>query len=79
MNDGVNGSPQNTTEIKMVEAKEARSVYRLSDDTTLQIKPVMIAIFRADRQQPDDGEPVYNIKSTPISDARAPAAAARPC
>ena len=79
MNDSVNGSPQNTTEIEMVEAKEARSVYRLSDDTTLQIKPVMIVIFRADGQQTADGEPVYTIKSMPISDARAPAAAARPC
>ena len=79
MNDGVNGSPQNTTEIKMVEAKEARRVYRLSDGTTFQIKPVMIAIFRADRQQTADSEPVYSIKSVPISDARAPAAAARPC
>ena len=79
MNDGVNGSPQNTSEIEMVEAKEARSVYRLSDGTTLRIKPVMIAVFRADGEETAAGEPVYSIKSMPISDARAPAAAARPC
>jgi hypothetical protein len=63
----------------MVEAKEARSVYRLWDGTTLRIKPVMIAVFRADGQQTAAGEPVYSMISTPISDARAPAAAARPC
>ena len=78
MNDGVNGSLQNTTEIEMVEAKEAWSVYRLSDGTTLRIKPVMIGVFRADGQQTADGEPVYSMKSTLITDVRAPAAATRP-
>ena len=78
MNDGVNDSPQNTTEIEMVEAKEARSVYRLSDGTTLRIKPIMIAVFRAEGQQTADGEPVYSMKSTLITDVRAPAAAAKP-
>ena len=79
MNDGVNGSKGNTTEIEMVEAKEARSVHRLSDRTILRIKPVMIAVFRADGEQSAASEPVYSIISTPISDAGAPAAAARPC
>ena len=78
MNDGVNGSLQNTTEIEMVEAKEAWSVYRLSDGTTLRIKPIMIAVFRAEGQQTADGEPVYSMKSTLITDVRAPAAAAKP-
>jgi len=78
VNDGVNGSLQNTTEIEMVEAKEAWSVYRLSDGTTLRIKPIMIAVFRAEGQQTADGEPVYSMKSTLITDVRAPAAAAKP-
>ena len=68
MNDGVNGSPQNSTEIEMIEAKEAWSFYRLSDGTTLRIKPVMIGVFRADGQQTADGEPVYSMKSTLITD-----------
>lgn len=76
MNDGVVGSPQ--TEIEMLEAKEAWSVYRLSDGTTLRIKPVMIAVFRADGQHSADGEPVYSMKSTLITDVRAPAAVAKP-
>ena len=78
MNDGVNGSLQNTTEIEMVEAKEAWRVYQLSDGTTLRIKPIMIAVFRAEGQQTADGEPVYSMKSTLITDVRAPAAAAKP-
>lgn len=73
MNDGSNGSLHNTTEIDMVEAKETWSVYRLSDGTTLRIKPVMIAVFRADGQQTADGEPVYSMKSTLITDVRASA------
>ena len=79
MNDGVNGSTRNTTEIEMVGAKEAQSVHRLSDGTTLRIKPVMIAVFRAGGEQSAAREPAYSIKSTPTSDARAPAAATRPC
>jgi hypothetical protein len=78
VNDGVNGSPQNSTEIEMIEAKEAWSFYRLSDGTTLRIKPVMIGVFRADGQQTADGEPVYSMKSTLITDVRAPATATRP-
>jgi hypothetical protein len=61
----------------MLETKETWSLYRLSDGTTLRIKPVMIAIFRADGQQTADGEPVYSMKSTLITDVRAPAAAAK--
>jgi hypothetical protein len=66
-------SPQTANEIEMVEAKETWSVYRLADGTTLRIKPVMIAVFRADGQHTPDGEPVYNMKSTLITDVRAPA------
>jgi hypothetical protein len=77
VSDDVNGFPENTTEMEMLEAKEAWSLYRLSDGTTLRIKPVMIAIFRADGQQTADGEPVYSMKSTLITDVRAAAAAAK--
>lgn len=59
-----------TTEVDMVEAKEVWSEYRLSDGTTLRVKPVMIAVFRADGQQSSEGEPVYNTKSTLVMDVR---------
>lgn len=78
MNDGLTDLPQDSTEIEMLEAKETWSVYRLADGTTLRIKPVMIAVFRADGQQTQDGEPVYNMKSTLITDVRAPAGVAKP-
>ena len=71
MSDDVNGSLQNTTEIEMLEAKEAWSLYRLSDGTTLRMKPVMIAVFKVDGEQTADGEPVYRMKSTLITDVRA--------
>jgi hypothetical protein len=66
-------SAKNTNEIEMLDAKETWSVYRLADGTTLRIKPVMIAVFRADGQHTPEGEPVYNMKSTLITDVRAPA------
>lgn len=62
----------------MLEATERWSEYRLADGTTLRLKPVMIAIFRADGQYTPDGEPVYNMKSTLITDVRAPAALNKP-
>jgi hypothetical protein len=64
-------SPQ--SEIEMLESKEMWSEYRLADGTKLRVKPVMIAVFRADGQHTSDGEPVYNMKSTLITDVRAPA------
>ena len=78
MSDAVNGSLQNTTEIEMLVSKEAWSIYHLSDGTTLRIKPVMIAVFKADGEQSADGDPVYSMKSTLITDVRAPATATRP-
>jgi hypothetical protein len=63
---------QNATEIEMLEAKENWSLYRLADGTTLRVKPVMIAVFRSDDQHTAEGEPVYNMKSTIITDVRVP-------
>ena len=61
---------QDANEIEMLEAKENWSIYRLADCTTLRIKPVMIAVYRAEGQQGPAGEPVYNMKSTVITDVR---------
>ena len=62
-----------TTEIEMLEAKERWSEYRLADGTILRLKPVIIAVFRAEGQFTPDGEQVYNMKSTLITDVRTPA------
>jgi hypothetical protein len=71
-------SAQDANEIEMLEAKETWSVYRLADGTTLRIKPVMIAVFRAEGQQGAAGEPVYNMKSTIITDVRVPTSSNKP-
>ena len=71
MSDAVYESLHNTTEIEMLDSKEAWSIYHLSDGTTLRLKPVMIAVFKADGELTADGEPVYRMKSTLITDVRA--------
>jgi len=63
-------SSQNNTEIEVIDAKERWSEYRLADGTTMRIKSVVIAVFREDGHQTPDGEPVYNMKSTLITDIR---------
>jgi hypothetical protein len=60
-------------EIEMVEAKEVWSEYRLSDGTRLRVKPVMLAVFCAEGERTADGEPVYNMKATLVTDIRTPA------
>jgi hypothetical protein len=68
---------QDDTEVEVVDAKERWSEYRLADGTTMRIKSVVIAVFRENGQQTENGEPVYNMKSTLITDIRAPAVAPR--
>jgi hypothetical protein len=70
-------SVQNANEVEVVDAKERWSEYRLADGTTMRIKSVVIAVFREDGQQTPDGEPVYNMKSTLITDVRASSASAK--
>jgi hypothetical protein len=57
-------------EVEVLEAKEAWSEYRLSDGTILRVKPIMIAISRLDDAEAGNGEPVYNMKSTLVTDVR---------
>lgn len=78
MSDLATESVQDGNEIEMLESRENWSLYRLADGTTLRIKPVMIAVFRADGQTGPTGEPVYNMKSTIITDVRVPAPSNKP-
>lgn len=57
-------------EVDVVEAKEAWSEYRLADGTLLRVKPVMIAVTRVADAQDAGGEPVYNMRSTLVTDVR---------
>jgi hypothetical protein len=59
-----------SSEVEVIEAKEAWSEYRLADGTVLRVKPVMIAITRVEGAEATNGEPVYNMKSTLVTDVR---------
>jgi hypothetical protein len=56
-------------EVEVVEARETWSEYRLADGTVLRVKPIMIAITRVE-DEGGTGEPVYNMKSTLVTDVR---------
>jgi hypothetical protein len=58
------------TEIEVLEAREAWSEYRLADGTVLRVKPIMIAISRLEGAEATNGEPVYTMKSTLVTDVR---------
>lgn len=59
-----------STEVEVVEAREAWSEYRLADGTVLRVKPIMIAVTRLEGAESSSGEPVYNMKSTLVTDVR---------
>jgi hypothetical protein len=59
-----------STEIEVLEAREAWSEYRLADGTVLRVKPIMIAISRLEGAEATNGEPVYTMKSTLVTDVR---------
>jgi hypothetical protein len=58
------------TEVEVLEARETWSEYRLADGTVLRVKPIMIAVSRVDDADASNGEPVYNMKSTLVTDVR---------
>jgi hypothetical protein len=58
------------SEVEVLEAREAWSEYRLADGTVLRIKPIMIAITRVEGAEATNGEPVYNMKSTLVTDVK---------
>ena len=57
-------------EVDVLEAKEVWSEYRLADGTILRIKPIMIAVTRVTEADAENGEPVYNMRSTLVTDVR---------
>jgi hypothetical protein len=71
-------SSENTTEVEVLDAKERWNEYRLADGTTMRVKSVVIAVFREDNRQTAEGEPVYSMKSTLITDVRAPSLSLKP-
>ncbi len=70
MDDGLAVSLQGISEVEVVSAKEAWSEYHLADGTILRIKPIMIGVSRVSESQTAEGDPVYNMKSTLVTDVR---------
>jgi hypothetical protein len=70
---GVSGS----NDVEVLEARELWSEYRLADGTVLRVKPIMIAVSRAEDSEATNGEPVYNMKSTLVTDVRSAKSASR--
>ena len=72
MHDGPAGAAATAQDVDVLVAKEVWSDYRLADGTVLRIKPVMITISRVEGEHTIEGDPVYNMKSTLVTDVRAP-------
>jgi hypothetical protein len=72
VNDGASDAAHIPKDVDVLEAKEVWSEYRLSDGTILRIKPIMIAVSRLEGEHTLDGDPVYNMKSTLVTDLRVP-------
>jgi hypothetical protein len=72
VNDGAPEAAHIPKDVDVLEAKEVWSEYRLADGTTLRIKPIMIAVSRVEGEHKLNGDPVYNMKSTLVTDLRAP-------
>jgi len=62
---------QNTTDIEVVSARELWSEYQLADGTVLRLKPIVIGVSRVADAQTLDGDPVYEMKSTLVTDVKA--------
>lgn len=69
MDGGLVGSSETETDVEVLSAREAWSEYHLADGTVLRVKPIMISVSSVATAQ-TDGDPVYNMKSTLVTDIR---------
>jgi hypothetical protein len=70
MDGDVGGLTDVATDIEVTSARETWSEYQLADGTVLRLKPIMIGVSRVADAQTLDGEPVYQMKSTLVTDVR---------
>jgi hypothetical protein len=63
-------SSETVTDIEVLSAREAWSEYQLADGSVLRVKPIMISVSLVAEAQGTDGDPVYNMKSTLVTDVR---------
>jgi len=72
MDDGLAVSLQVSSDVEVLSSKEAWSEYHLADGTVLRVKPIMIDVSRVSETQSADGDPVYTMRSTLVTDVRPP-------
>jgi len=70
MDGGLIASSETVTDIEVLSAREAWSEYQLADGSVLRVKPIMISVSRLAEVQGADGDPIYNMKSTLVTDVR---------
>jgi len=70
MNEAPSGPPPGAIELEIESSKEVWSIYKLSDGSTLRIKPSVISVFKDEKNRNPDGTPIFYIKAALISDPR---------
>jgi len=58
--------------VDIKELNEQWSEYTLKDGATIRLKPVIIEIRKAKNQFAPNGDPIYLVKSTVITDTKVP-------
>jgi len=70
MDGGLTVSSEASSDVEVLTAKELWSEYHLADGTVLRIKPIMIGVSRVSDARTAEGDAVYNMKSTLVTDVR---------
>jgi hypothetical protein len=66
------GVPLPGTPVDIKSSRENWSEYTLADGTTLRFKAIVVEVIRTDQYKPD-GEPIYQVRSVNVADAKVPA------
>ena len=66
------GREVDATEVEFQTRKEDWNEYQLMDGTVIKMKLVVSGIFRIDGLYDDEGNPVYQIKSTNVASVKSP-------
>jgi hypothetical protein len=65
-------NPVDTEFVDIDKVNEQWSEYVLKDGATIRLKPVIIEIRKAKNQFAPNGDPIYFVKSTVITDTKVP-------
>ena len=66
------GREVDATEVEFQTRREDWNEYQLMDGSEIKMKLVVSGVFRIDGQYDDEGNPIYQIKSTNIAAVKSP-------